>query len=306
MDNPNQVKNQRLAYILALIAILFWSTIGSAFKLTLDYISYVEVLLYASFIAVVSLSVILAAQGKTKLLLKTTKSDLVRSALYGFLNPFLYYMILIKAYDILQAQEAVALNYTWPIALVLLSIPILKQKIGLKSILALFVSFFGILVITTKGKFDTFEFNEPLGISLALGSSVVWAMYWIVNLRDKRDEIPKLLLNFAFGFFYTLLAAIFTGNLRMLPWEGYKGIMYIGLFEMGITFALWLKALRLSETTAKVSNLIFISPFLSLLFISVAVGEKIMLSTFTGLFFIVAGILLQQINRRKIKRNERA
>ncbi len=306
MDNPGQVKNQRLAYILALIAILFWSTIGSAFKLALDHITFMEVLLYASFIAIIALSVILFIQGKVTLLLKTSMKDIARSALFGFLNPFLYYMVLVKAYDILQAQEAVALNYTWPIALVLLSIPLLKQKIGLKSILALFISFFGILVIITKGKFNAFDFSEPLGISLALGSSVVWAIYWIVNLRDKRNEIPKLLLNFGFGFLYTLVVAIITGSLRVLPWEGYVGVIYIGLFEMGFTFALWLTALRLSETTARVSNLIFISPFLSLFFISLAVGEKIMFSTFTGLFFIVAGIFLQQISRRRMQRIRKA
>ena len=33
----------------------------------------------------------------------------------GFLNPFLYYIILFKAYSLLPAQEALSLNYTWPL-----------------------------------------------------------------------------------------------------------------------------------------------------------------------------------------------
>lgn len=302
MDKHRQVKNQPLAYLLALVAILFWSTIGSAFKLTLEYISFVEVLLYSSLVAVAALTVILFIQGKVGLLLGSSGKDILRSALFGFLNPFLYYMVLIKAYDLLQAQEAVALNYTWPIALVALSIPFLKQRIGIKSMIALLISFAGILIIITKGNFHSLDFNKPAGIVLALGSSLIWAVYWIVNLRDRRDEIPKLLMNFGFGFIYTLVAAIITGELRILPAEGYIGVVYIGLFEMGFTFALWLTALRLSVTTARVSNLIFISPFLSLLFISIAVGEKILLSTFAGLVFIVAGIVLQQLyGKRKLR-----
>jgi drug/metabolite transporter (DMT)-like permease len=63
---------------------------------------------------------------------------------------------------------------------------------------------------------------------------------------------------------------------------------------MGITFVLWLRALRLSRTTAQVSNLIYLSPFVSLVLIHLIVGETIMLSTITGLVFIVAGIVLQQ------------
>ena len=68
---------------------------------------------------------------------------------------------------------------------------------------------------------------------------------------------------------------------------------------MGITFVFWLSALKLSENTAKVGNLIFISPFLSLVFIHFLVGEDILASTFIGLALIISGILLQQIKQEK-------
>ena len=63
---------------------------------------------------------------------------------------------------------------------------------------------------------------------------------------------------------------------------------------MGITFVLWLMALNYSVTTAKVSNLIFLSPFIALFFIRFFVGEKILPTTVFGLILIIAGILLQQ------------
>jgi drug/metabolite transporter (DMT)-like permease len=68
---------------------------------------------------------------------------------------------------------------------------------------------------------------------------------------------------------------------------------------MGVTFVLWLNALKLSESTAKVGNLIFLSPFLSLIFIHLFVGEDILASTLIGLVLIVAGILCQQIKPRR-------
>ncbi len=67
---------------------------------------------------------------------------------------------------------------------------------------------------------------------------------------------------------------------------------------MGITFVLWLSALKLSENTAKVGNLIFISPFLSLIFIHYLVGEDILTSTFMGLVLIIAGLLIQQLKTK--------
>jgi drug/metabolite transporter (DMT)-like permease len=76
--------------------------------------------------------------------------------------------------------------------------------------------------------------------------------------------------------------------------EGIGGSLYLGIFEMGLTFVLWLYALKYASTTAKVSNLIYLSPFISLIIIHFAVGERILMSTVVGLGFITAGIILQQ------------
>ncbi|MBI4721065.1 MAG: EamA family transporter, partial [Chitinivibrionia bacterium] len=75
---------------------------------------------------------------------------------------------------------------------------------------------------------------------------------------------------------------------------GFLGCLYIGCFEMGVTFVLWMKALSLTERTAQVSNLILLSPFISLIFIRFVVGEHIMLSSMAGLVLIVAGVLIQR------------
>ncbi len=64
-----------------------------------------------------------------------------------------------------------------------------------------------------------------------------------------------------------------------MPWQGWAAVSYVGLFEMGITFVLWLNALRLTRNTARISNLIFISPFISLLLLATIIGEEIHSST---------------------------
>jgi len=66
---------------------------------------------------------------------------------------------------------------------------------------------------------------------------------------------------------------------------------------MGISFVLWLMAMKYTEAAAKIANLIFLSPFLSLVFIHTLVGEDIRLSSFVGLVLIVGGLVIQ--NRGK-------
>jgi len=287
--------NQKKAHVYGIGSVLLWSTVASAFKLSLRYLDYIQLLFYSSIVSTLVLICILALQGKTGILFTYSRKQYVRSMVLGFLNPFLYYTVLFKAYDLLPAQEAQPLNYTWAITLALLSIPLLKQKIGMKDILAGVVSYSGVFVISTHGNPLGFRFSDPLGVALALGSTVIWALYWIYNTKDDRDPVPGLLLNFVFGFPFVLILCFSISTPTVSDLNGLLGAVYVGLFEMGLTFVLWLSALKLSENTARVGNLIFISPFLSLVFIHYIVGEAIRTSTFAGLVLIVAGLLLQQL-----------
>jgi drug/metabolite transporter (DMT)-like permease len=201
---------------------------------------------------------------------------------------------LLKAYSILKAQEAVTLNFIWPIMLVLLSIPLLHQRIKLRSILAIIISFLGVFVIATEGDVLGFRFTNTGGVLLASGSSVIWALFWIYNVKDKHDEAVRLFVNFTFGTVFIFLSILLFSDLKIPNRNGFIGAVYVGLFELGITFLVWLKALRLSKTTAHVTNLIYLAPFFALVLISLVVGEKILFSTGIGLVLIVGGIILQK------------
>lgn len=286
--------SQRQAYLYAVAAILLWATVASSIKISLRYLDFLQLLFYASVVSTAVLFLVLLLQGKLGLLKEYSRKDYLRSARLSLLNPFLYYIVLFKAYSLLPAQEAQPLNYTWPIMLVLLSIPLLKQKVRARNILAIFISFTGVIVISTRGDLLSFRFTNLPGALLALGSSVIWALFWIYNIRDRRDAVAKLFLIFGFGSFLILPCALGFSSLRVPGPSGLLGAVYVGLFEMGITFVAWLKALELSRTTARVSNLIYAAPFLSLLIIRSAVGERILFSTIVGLALIVTGILIQQ------------
>jgi drug/metabolite transporter (DMT)-like permease len=84
---------------------------------------------------------------------------------------------------------------------------------------------------------------------------------------------------------------------------GFKGIasaVYIGLFEMGITFFFWLKALRMASTTDKISNLVYLAPFLSLIFVHFILREPVFYTTPAGLLLIVSGIMIQNRKSKRI------
>ncbi len=287
--------HRRTAYLLAAVTILCWSTMGSAFKLTLQHMNYQTLVFLSAFASLAGLGIFLAVTGKFRLVAKAAVKDWTSSALLGLLNPFAYYLILFKAYSLIPAQEAVALNYTWPLVLVILSIPMLGQKIRPLSVLAIGLSFAGALVVVSKGDLRLISLSNPTGSLLAFISSFVWAFYWILNVKDKREAGVKLFMNFIFGSTYAFLLILYTGIDADFSMKALGGAAYIGLFEMGFTFLFWLRALELSDNTARITRLVYISPFLSMLLIRLLVGETIVPATIAGLAMIIGGIIWEEI-----------
>ena len=291
------MSRQTQAYVYAGCAILLWSTVASAFKVSLRYVEVPHMLLYAALVSTAVLFVVAAWQRKLGQAFSCSPKQYLRSAALGFLNPFLYYLVLFEAYDRLPAQEAQPLNYMWPIVVVILSVPLLKQPIGRVSLAGIAVSFFGVLVISTRGDLLGFSLSDPIGTALAVGSAFIWAAFWLSNVRDDRDEVVKLLLSFVFGLAFVSAATLALAGPPPLDPRGIGGSVYVGMFEMGVTFVLWMRALSLSRTTAQVSNLVYLSPFLSLALISVIVGETILPSSVVGLVFIIGGIVIRRFDR---------
>ncbi len=289
--------NQPKAYLLALFTVLFWSTVATAFKIALRDLNYIQVLLIANSVSLVVYSLILLFRSQRVSVPPLSGRSVALSALQGFLNPFAYYLIIFRVYSILPAQIAQPANFIWPVVLMLLSAYLLKQPVRLTGFIALIISFTGVLILSSQGNLLHYHVKEPSGIALALFSSVIWSLFWIINLKDKRDDVVKLFMSALFSLVFIFILALATGNLAGYNTKSMLAAIYIGLFEMGITFILWLKALSLSESTGRVSNLVYLTPFVSLLFIHSILGEKIYFTSLIGLCLIIGGILIQQIKK---------
>lgn len=295
---------EQQATLYGLSAVLLWSTIATAFKLSLRHLSPIELLLFAGAFSTLLLGAILLAQGKLRLVFQCSRQEYLLSVALGLLNPFLYYLVLLKAYELLPAQQAQPLNYTWAITLSLLSVPLLKQKVSRQQWLALLISYCGVLIISTEGNPFSLQFTDPLGVILALASTIIWALYWIYSTKDSRDPVVGLFINFLCSFPFVFGYYLLTADYQWPSLAGLLGAAYVGTFEMGACFVLWLMALKSTDNTARISNLIFISPFLSLVFIYFMVGETILPATFVGLLLIIAGLFCQQLKGRTSQQRE--
>lgn len=295
-------RNQSKAYFYASLTVFFWSTVATAFKIALRDLNYIQLLFVANITSLIVLATLLVVREKLSILKRTSPSSLGLSCLQGLLNPFAYYLLVFKAYTLLPAQVAQPANFIWPIVLMLLSIPLLNQPIKITGIIAILISFIGVLVLSTQGDIIRFRIVEPFGLGLALFSSLVWALFWILNLRDTRDNLVKLFLSSLFSSICITLLAFVTGNLFSTFSKPITAAIYVGVFELGITYTFWLNALQLSEAAGKIANFIYLTPFLSLIFIRLILHEKLYYTSLIGLCLIIGGILVGKTKKGRIQK----
>lgn len=287
-------RNQRQAMLLGLAAVGLWSTVATAFKLSLQWMTPTELLAWASLVSLSVLALIVTLQRSWSEVAQALRQRPLYHLGLGAINPCLYYLVLFRAYDLLPAQQAQTLNQTWALTLAVLAVPMLKQPLAGRDALALLIGYSGAVVIATSGDPLSLQLHSALGVALALGSTVLWALFWILNTRSGAPAAATLFLCFASGTPLVWLVMAVEGKFTVPSASGLVGAVYIGIFEMGLTFMLWLVALRRAERISRVANLIFLSPFLSLLLIGRILGEAILPSTWIGLVLILTAVAIQQ------------
>ena len=137
---------------------------------------------------------------------------------------------------------------------------------------------------------------------LALVSTVLWGLSWVINSRvidaNAVDAELALFLNFSAAVPVLWVVLSIMGGLPTISLETLLGGLYVGLFEMGIAFVLWMNALRLTDNPLRISSLIFLAPPLSLVLIATVLNEAIAGSTLIGLVIILTGLGGQQLLER--------
>lgn len=278
--------NERQALTFGLGAVLLWSTVATGFKLGLAVLAVEQLLLLGSALS----WLVFAAYAVSTRQFALDRQDRPLVFALGLINPFAYYLILFAAYDRLPAHIAQPLNYTWAITLALLAVPILKQPLTGKTLSGILVSYLGVVVLLVTAAPVNGSSWDTWGVVLALLSTVLWAVYWLLNTNS--NSAPAALMFWSFSVGLPLIAAacwLGPGWPRLTAVNLAYGA-WVGFIEMGVTFLLWQQALRRTANAARIGQLIFLSPFLSLVIIYLVLGEHITWGAVLALLIIVLGL----------------
>ena len=280
--------DERRALLLGLVATACWSTVATGFKLGLRLVEPVQLLLLGTLVS----TLVFWCAALPRFRFRLPARSIGIAALVGAMNPCAYYIVLFEAYDRLPAQIAQPLNYTWAITLAILAWPVLGQRLAIRSLAGILLSYAGVVVLLTQGRLDRPPEIDWTGVALALGSTLVWASYWLTNTRVSIDPIGLMAWSFTFGSLFVGALCLLGPGLPPLTGEIAFYALWVGLIEMGITFLVWQRALRLTQNAGRIGQLIFLAPFLSFLLIGSVLEEAIHATSLIGLAVIVAGLFV--------------
>ncbi len=292
LNNILKSNKKFISYLNLSLCILLWASIPVATKKILVELDNLQMLFYSTILSTIILGILILFQKKTSYLKAYNKREYGAMFLLGFLGNYLYYIFLYGALARTTASEGFILAYTWPMLVLVLSFIILKEKVTVKKLVGITISFLGIIIITTKGNLLDFNFTSTSGNILAIIGAFVFALFSVLGKKYNFDQtIGVFIYFFSALIFITPTLFIFSQfvwpSSEVLPW-----IIYNGIFVNGISYIFWFKALENGETHI-ISNLLYLTPFISLIYIDIFLKEKILISSIVGLIVIVSGVLLQ-------------
>ncbi len=283
--------------MLALAVVFLWATTPAVGKITLQNMNSFELLFYSFPFSVLALLIAIALDKGLGALKGYTLKDYGTFAFMGFLGCYMYYFLFFAALDIGSAQEVFILNYLWPVALVLFASFLLNEKLTKTKLAGVSLGFGGAMVIILGGNGGMLTFN-PLADVIAVLAAFTTGLFFALGKKLKYD---KLVATFHYYLFACLLALLTFSpfiHIRKLSMLELFGVGWIGAFTDGIATFLWFKAIELGEV-ARPASIVFLTPFVSLIFIYFIIHEPIIPAPIIGLLLIILGAwLVDQENLR--------
>ena len=290
----------RKSYLYASITVLIWATLATVVKIILYDIPSFEALTISSVFAFVFLLIMNIINGSVKELKHYRLKDYLMMSGLGFLGLFLYSALYYYGISALSSQEACILNYLWPLMIVVFACILLKEKLTARKLIAMGMSFAGIVVLTV-GTGGAASGNRLWGIVACVTAAVCYGLFSVLNKKHSLNQNITMM-----WIWLTVSVCSLVFGLIFEKWQPIVGVQWLGLGWLGVVvnavaYLLWAIALKNAEDSAKVANLAYLVPFLSIVLSSVVLKEQITVNMVIAVVLIVGGILLQSIRFRRSK-----
>ncbi len=277
-------------YLSAAVSILCWSTVATITKLMLTSLNSWQVLFVSSFFAGLALLIYNVATKRLSALKGYRLRDYFKTLGACLPATLLYYVFYYTGTSKMPASQAFVVNYLWPIMSVIFACILLKERITPVKLVGILLSFAGVIVVIGKD-LVAFDINTLLGALCCVLGAISYGAFTGLSRKAGYDKSLSLMLSYFTTFVITGAVLLATDSLPHLEGVQVLGLAWNGMATMGLANMMWVLALS-SKDTARISNLAYLTPVLSLVWTAIFLEEKISIFSILGLGVIMLGIFL--------------
>ena len=292
----------RKSYLYAGITVLIWSTLATVAKMVLDDIPSFQVLAVSSALAFVFLLAVNIVSGSIKEIKRYRAKEYLMMTGLGFLGLFMYSALYYYGISVLSSQEACILNYLWPMMIVVFACVLLREKLTVRKVIAMLMSFAGIVVLSL-GNGGADSGNKLFGFLACVTAAVCYGLFSVLNKKHTLDQGVTMMWSWLTVAVCSTAAGLIFEKWQPISGTQWAGVAWLGVAVNAVAYLLWAIALKGARDSAKIANLAYLVPFLSILLSAVVLKERITINAVIAIVLIIGGILLQSI-RLKGKTNE--
>lgn len=290
------MQNKSLTYLLLVLISFIWASSFIVVKYATEEIDPIDLGFLRFVVATPILILILIYQKKN---LHVNKKEIPSLIILGLTGVTLLYLFQYFGIYYTTASASAVLINTNVIFIAILSMIFLREKVSIKRISGILISFAGVcVVIYSNISNEDFSVNNLflLGSIFVLLSAFCWAVYTTTGkkLLKKYDSIVITSYTFALGtiFYIPLVISDIHINLQDYSMNVFIYILYLAIFCSVIGYIGWYYALKDTEAS-KVAVFLNLIPMFAII-MSFLLGEKISLIFIFGAIFIIYGVYLTQ------------
>jgi drug/metabolite transporter (DMT)-like permease len=292
--------DRRRAVFEALFTVVVWGASFVATKVALRYTNPDVVVWLRFAMGVVILGIAVLVGRKFSL---PEKRDWLYFALLGFLGITFHQWLQSNGLVTAQATTTAWIVATTPVFMALLGWLVLKEKLSWLQAGGIFLSVIGVLLVVTRGHLAQLVAGKfgTSGDFLILVSAPNWAVFSVLSRRGLKKYPATLMMFFVMVFGWLFSSVLFfaqggLGQIGSIPWKGWAGIAFLGIFCSGLAYIFWYDALQ-ALSSAQTGAFLYLEPLSTVVVAALILGEQLFFATMLGGILILVGVWL--VNRKK-------
>jgi drug/metabolite transporter (DMT)-like permease len=291
-----------MAYLFVGLAIIFWASAPAVGKLLVGNLDVLQLLFFSLLFCLVFMLAAITAGGRLRTLKDVSAGTMAKRCLLGMTGVFLYYVCFYGSLSLLRAQETLIINYLWPIFVVLFARLILRERFAPLDGISFTAAFAGVFLSITNGNLSAFSPSNIVGIILALAGAVSYGLFSVLGKKFRCNGPADIFYAFFFAWLLTAACLGLCSGFPSLTGKQVAGLAFVGITNYALAFFCWTQALKRGKT-ATVSLLIYLTPFVALVYIRALLREAISPWSIIGLVVMMAGIVLKLVRCQKRDKN---